>query len=109
MKVQHLVYEDTVIAVALVSTTHGHPSASLALRWLQPRPYTAKDGSTIEPTNSMGGATDWFVVPVTYAAAIGRTLVEQNAAGLKGFDEDGFAALVSWLVDDQELHDSMCY
>jgi hypothetical protein len=109
MKVQHAVYEDGVIGVALVSPSQSQSSISLAVRWLKPHSYARKDGQAVEVTNHMGGETDWFVIPLTFAAAVGRTLVEQQAAGLPGFHSDGFAALVRWLVDDGELTDSMCY
>jgi hypothetical protein len=48
------------------------------------------------------------VLPFTFAAAVGRTLVSQKAAGLPGFAENGFGAMVSWLVDLEELDDAMC-
>ena len=60
-------------------------------------------------TNHMGGETAWFVIPQTYAAAVGRTLVEQHATGTPGFAADGFAALVEWLVEDEELTQGMGY
>ena len=109
MKLHHLVYEDGVIAVAMVFPAESSSAASLAIRWLKPRPYTGKDGQMVQVTNHMGGETDWFVVPSTLAWAVGRTLVEQKAAGLEGFEDDGFAAMVRWLVDDEQLPDSMCY
>jgi hypothetical protein len=109
MNVQHLVYEDGVIAVAMVSPSDSPSLVGLAMRWLKPRPYTGKDGGIVQVTNHMGGETDWFVVPSTLAAAVGRRLVEQRAAGLAGFEADGFAALVRWLVEIEELPDSMSY
>jgi hypothetical protein len=110
MKLQHIVYEDGVIAVALVScSSDGPPLPSLALRWLKPRPYSRKDGQVVQVRNHMGGETDWFVVPSTLAAAVGRTLVEQKTAGLPGFQDEGFAALVRWLVQNEQLPDSMTY
>src|SRR5262245_54670709 len=99
MKLQHVVYEDGVIAVALVFPSPSESSISLAIRWLKPHPYTRKNGQVVEVTNHMGGETDWFVIPLTFAAAVGRTLVEQQATGLAGFQSDGFAALVRWLVE----------
>ena len=109
MNIGQLIYEDGVVAVALASTPEGGSSLRLALRWLEPQSYRGRDQRMVETTNAVGGATDWFIVPLTFGAAIARTLVEQHAAGLTGFTEDGFAALVRWLVDDNELHDSMCY
>ena len=109
IKILHTVYDDAVIAVALVSSSASPASRSLALRWLRPRPNTGKDGQLVQLTNHMGGETDWFVVPFSLAAAMGRMLVEQQAGGLAGFDRDGFAALVRWLIEAEELHDAMCY
>src|SRR5437762_1109509 len=109
MKLQDLIYDDGVIAVALVFSSASASSASVAIRWLKPAPYAGKHGRTVQVTNHMGGETDWFVVPFTLAAAIGRTLVEQKVAGLEGFQADGVAALVRWLVEVEELPDSMCY
>jgi hypothetical protein len=110
MNLRYVVYEDGVIAVALVApSTTTSPLMSLAIRWLAPRSYTGKDGQRVEATNHMGGETDWFVVPATLAGAVGRTLVGQKAAGLDGFQSDGFAALVRWLVDCEELPDAMSY
>ncbi len=106
-KVHNHVYDDGVIAVAMVSPADHPGSTSLALRWLKPLPSADRDGQMVQVTNNMGGETGWFVVPATFAAAIGRTLVEQHAAGLAGFDGDGLAVLVRWLVEDDELHDSM--
>ena len=108
MTLQQLVYEDGNIAVALLSLEDGQ-SARLAVRWLDPPQYKGKDGRVHDTTNVMGGATDWFIVPLTFGTAIGRTLVEQNAAGLSGFDDAGFAALVQWLIASDELEDAMCY
>jgi len=107
VKVEHLIYEDTVIAIALVSTRHHGEFVNLALRWLPPEGYVGTDGTTV--TNLMEGATDWFIIPFTLAAAIGKTLVGQNAAGLDGFRDDGFRAMVSWLVEVEQLEDAMCY
>ena len=109
MNVLHLVYEDGVIAIAMVSPSDESTSTSLAMRWLEPSPYMRKDGQMVPVTNHMGGETDWFVVPYTLAAAVGRTLVLQRAAGLPGFEDVGFAAMVAWLVEDEGLPDSMCF
>jgi hypothetical protein len=107
MNVRHEVYEDGVIAVALVSLPERE--LGLAIRWLDPGQVVDRDGHVRTLTNVVGGETAWFCVPHTFAAAIGRKLVEQKAAGLPGFDEDGFAALVAWLKQGGELDDTMCY
>jgi hypothetical protein len=103
MDIEHLVYEDGVVAVGLVEE-EDHPNdlvfTHLALRWLAPGP---------NQTNYMGGETPWLVIPHTFACAIGRTMVQQKQAGLEGFEDDGFALLVKWLIESEELPDCMCY
>ena len=108
IQVQHVVYEDGDIAVALVQSPTGGTGPSLALRWLAPKPYQ-KDGKTIHTTNLMGGETDWFIIPFSLAVGVARALLEQKTAGLAGFDEQGFTKMVAWLVDLEELNDAMCY
>jgi hypothetical protein len=108
MKVQHVIYEDLVIAIGLVFGHGSGGNPNLAMRYLEPRPYV-KDGKTVEVTNLMGGQTDWFILPQTLGAAVARNLIELKTAGLEGFNGDGYAAMVKWLVDDEELHDAMCY
>jgi len=108
MDVQDVVYQDSVIAVALVRPPTGGQRPSLALRWLTPKPYQ-KDGKEIAITNHMGGGTDWFVIPFSLAVGVAKALIEQKTAGLAGFDEQGFSRMVSWLVDLEELNDAMCY
>jgi len=103
-----LIYEDMVIAVALVSPDGGS-DMRLAIRWIEPGASKGKDGRTESLTNLMGGSTGWFIVPFTFGTAIGRTLVHQNAAGLGGFHAAGFAVLVRWLIESEELNDAMCY
>jgi len=109
MKIEHLVYDDSVIAVALVAGIEKSKLMSLALRWLDPGQAPFKDGTVGKLTNLMGGETDWFIVPISFGAAIGRTLVMQKVAGLPGFKDDGFDAMVAWLVANEELLDAMCY
>jgi hypothetical protein len=79
------------------------------MRWLLPKPYTDKHGQKKSLTNIMGGETQWFLLPLSFGFAIGRSLVEQKVAGLAGFNEDGFKRMVSWLADMEELNDAMCY
>ncbi len=109
MDFSHHIYDDGVVAVALVFPEQKHEVASLALGWLESGSYTRQDGSAAELTNLMGGETNWFVVPHTFGCAIGRTLVHQHAAGLPYFDADGFKALVDRLVEFDNLPDAMTY
>ena len=111
MDLKHLIYEDDVIAVGLIASRYENAKEeilSLVIRYLHPKTYH-KDGQLSKTTNDMGGATDWFVLPFSFAAPVGRKLVEQRAAGLPGFDEDGFASMVRWLVDPDEIDDAICY
>ena len=76
MDVKHLIYEDDVLAVGLVvSPYRGDDILCLAIRYLPPPPLRSKDGDLIETTNLMGGATDWFILPFSFAAPVGRTLL----------------------------------
>jgi hypothetical protein len=79
------------------------------MRWLLPKPHKGKDGQVVQTTNIMGGETDWFLLPHSFGAAVGRTLIEQKVGGLEFFHEDGFKRMVSWLVEMEELEDGMCY
>ena len=81
----------------------------LAIRWLAPQAYHDKFGNTVKTSNIMGGETGSFLLPHTFGAAVGRKLVEQNVSGLPGFHTEGFAKMVAWLVDMEELTDAMCY
>ena len=106
------VYSDTVISVSLFADDEAKADKNLihlAVRWLEPQPYRQKDGTLAPTTNVMGGATDWFILPHSFGAVVGKRLVEQKVAGLAGFDEEGFAKMVAWLVDMEDLHDAMCY
>lgn len=112
MDLKHLIYEDDVIAVGLTAFRYENAKEEilrLVIRYLPPKIYHSKDGELSKTTNTMGGATDWFVLPFSFAAPIGRKLIEQRAAGLQGFDEVGFASMVRWLVDLEEIDDAMCY
>jgi hypothetical protein len=106
------VYDDGVIAVTLVAENSDHAERNLmhlGIRWLPPRPYRGKDGTMVEVTNIMGGETELFLLPHTFGAVIGKEMVERKTAGAPGFDESGFAKLVVWLVDNNELEQGMCY
>lgn len=110
--VEYAVYSDGVIAVALVAEDLEGAEKNLlhlAIRWLPPLPYRDKAGKPVPTTNVMGGETDWFWLPYTFGTAVGKKLVEQKVAGLDGFQVDGFARMVAWLVDMEELDDAMCY
>lgn len=48
----------------------------LAVRWLAPQAYLYKFGNTVQTSNVMGGETGVFLLPHTFGAAVGRTLVE---------------------------------
>jgi hypothetical protein len=60
-------------------------------------------------TNAMGGETDWFILPFTFGAAVGKKLFEQYNAGLDGFDIEGINLLRKWLIEMEIIDDSMCY
>jgi hypothetical protein len=108
LKPEEIVYHDGVIAVALMHSPTGGSMPSMALRWLPPQPYI-KDGKKVPATNSMGGETDWFIIPYSLAVGMARVLVEQKAVGLAHFKDDGFSKMVSWLADLGGLEGAMCY
>lgn len=57
----------------------------------------------------MGGETDWFVLPHTFGATIGKKLFEQYNAGLEGFDKSEVEILKNWLIDLEIIDNVMCY
>jgi hypothetical protein len=110
MEPKHTVYQDGTIAVGLFAGEND--VLRLGLRWLPPAPLRGKDGQVQQTTNVMGGETQWFLLPDSFGAAVGRRLIEQRVAdcGLtRFFNEAGFRAMVSWLIDLEELSDAMCY
>ncbi len=114
MTVEHRVYDDDVIAIALLTHSKASDeresfSRHLGIKWLPPSGYRDKQGVEVPTTNIMGGETGWFILPLTLGAAIGKQLIEQKAAGLPGFDEAGFAAMVEWLLEGEDIFDGMCY
>jgi hypothetical protein len=105
------VYEDGVIAIALVSETPESAKKllfNIAIRYLPPESYF-KNGEVIATTNKMGGETDWFVIPFSFSSAIGRQLIEQKVSGLQGFNESGFSRMIEWLIEMNEIDDAMGY
>jgi hypothetical protein len=115
MNPNYIVYDDEVIAVGLFAEDAEADKVhllSLGIRWLSPKPYKDKKGQIQELTNCMGGETRWFLLPHSFGVAVGRTLIEQKVSdcGLADyFNADGFRRMVSWLVEMEEIADSMCY
>jgi hypothetical protein len=115
MEPQYTVYQDGTIAVGLFAQNTAAEDKNplhLGLRWLRPEPLRRKDGQVVQTTNAMGGETQWFLLPNSLGAAVGRRLIEQKVAdrGLaQFFDEPGFRKMVSWLIEMEELSDAMCY
>lgn len=56
-----------------------------------------------------GAETEWFLVPFTFASAIGRSLAQLHANGHPGIDADGYRTMAKWLIESQGLDDAMCY
>jgi hypothetical protein len=110
MEPKYTVYQDGTFAVGLFASEKD--VLRLGLRWLRPEPLRGKDGQLQQTTNVMSGETQWFVLPHSFGAAVGRRLIEMKVAdcGLTHFfNEAGFRAMVSWLIDSEELSDAMCY
>ena len=103
------IYIDSVIEVALAIENHENTSKSIAIRYLKPENYKDKNNTEIIVSNAMGGETDWFILPFTFGATIGKKLIEQYFAGLDGFDNGGMELLKKWLIDLEIIDDAMCY
>lgn len=102
-------YTDSVIDVAINIDNENPFLKSIALKYLTPKNYINKEGNEIVVTNAMGGETDWFILPFTFGATIGKKLFEQYSAGLDGFDKMGIDLLKEWLIEMEIIDDSMCY
>ena len=112
MKVEHQIYTDKVIEIALCSENTDSAKKSLfdlAIRYLEPQSFQNGEGKLIDATNKMGGETDWFILPYTFGVAIAKTLIEQKASGLAGFNEKGFGLMMNWLIEMEEVNNSLCY
>lgn len=102
-------YTDSVIDVSIIIDNENESLKSIAIKYLKPQVYKGKDGNDVLFTNAMGGETDWFILPFTFGAVIGKKLLEQYSAGLDSFDEKGIELLKQWLIDMEVIDDSMCY
>ena len=85
------------IAVDLVSDGS---RTMMALRWCE-------GNDRVEPGS--GSGTDWFVLPFTFASAIGRSLAQIRAGGTVDFDEEGFSKMVIWLEENGGFDNAICY
>lgn len=104
-----IIYNDDVIEVCIISDSENSELKNIAIRYLKPKNYKEKDGQEIPLTNAMEGETDWFILPFTFGAAIGKKLFEQKNAGLKGFNKKGYIELKKWLIEMEQIDDAMCY
>ena len=112
MSVDYLIYEDGVIAVKLLAKNIDKEKSGLfhlAIRYLKPQDTIYKNGEIGKVTNIMNGETDWFILPTSFGYAISKSLIEQKIAGLDCFNEDGFKRMIDWLIDMEEIDDSMSY
>lgn len=104
-----ILYKDSVIEVKILTDKDNESLKSIALRYLEPGNCYDKDGHEVHITNAMGGETDWFILPHTFGATIGKKLFEQYNAGLEGFDKKALSILKDWLIDLEIIDDAMCY
>jgi len=102
-------YKDTVIEVVILIDESNKSLKSIAMRYVEPTNYYDKNGKEVFVTNAMGGETDWFILPFTFGAAVGKTLFEQYNAGLEGFDKNEIEILKEWLIEMEIISDAMCY
>ena len=112
MKIEHLIYEDGTISVSLFAESENAAERNLfkiQMKYLQPQSHQNKEGELVEVTNIMDGETDWFILPYSFSVPIAKTLIEQKTSRLSGFDEEGFERMIKWLIEMEEISDSMCY
>lgn len=102
-------YKDTVIEVKITTDKSNKSLKSVAIKYVKPTNYQDENGKTVLITNSMGGETDWFILPFTFGTAVGKKLFEQYNAGLDGFDKRGIAILKDWLIEMEIIDNAMCY
>jgi len=102
-------YSDSVIEVKILTDENNKSVKHIAVRYVTPCSYKDKNGVEFIETNIMGGETNWFILPHTFGAVIGKKLFEQYHAGLDGFDKSGVEELKNWLVDMEIIDDAMCY
>jgi hypothetical protein len=100
---EHVVYDCGIAGVAVALMRH-EKRLGLAIRWL---PDHSSDNRSIG--GWMGGETGWFVLPFDFAVSIGRALIERKVAGLSGFDDVGFKAMIDWLLDQEAISDALCF
>jgi hypothetical protein len=108
MNNQTPLYRDFVIEVKIVSDDTNEQLKSIALRYVNPI-YKDRSGNDVLGTNAMGGETDWFILPHTFGAAIGKKLFEQYNAGLDGFERSEVETLKKWLIDMEVINAGMVY
>ena len=105
----NILYNDSVIEIKLETDKKNKALKFIALRYVKPCDCKDKNGEIIHVTNAMGGETDWFILPHTFGAIIGKKLFEQYNAGLMGFNKKNIGLLRDWLIDMAIIDDSMCY
>jgi hypothetical protein len=103
-----IVYGEKFAGIAVALMRHEKRSG-LALRWLPSREATDKNGETRSIGSWMDGETDWFILPFDFAISIGRMLIERKVAGSGGFSDNGFRAMIEWLVDEGGIDSAVCY
>jgi hypothetical protein len=86
-----------------------YATIALGLRWAPSGGYSGKDGQKVIIESAMGGETEWFILPFTFGAAMGRTLINLQAAGLANFGETGYRKMVDWLIDCGEVSNALSY
>jgi hypothetical protein len=104
-----VLYKDSVIEVKIITDKSNKSLKSIALKYVTPCTYRYRNGGEAVETNAMGGETDWFILPHTFGAVVGRKLFEQYNAGLCGFNKKAVKILKDWLIDMEIISDAMCY
>lgn len=103
-----IIFDDDVSAIAMMEIDNSALPV-IAIRWLPPKPYEDKNGNLVAVANNMGGETDWFILPHTFATGVCKQLVELKVTGMYGFNEEGFSKMVDWLTDLGDLVSGVSY
>ncbi|MBK8477508.1 MAG: hypothetical protein IPL39_14770 [Opitutaceae bacterium] len=96
---------DTGAACVAVAFLEKQGALSLAMRWNEGQDVT-KDGKFAYRLESPHGeSTGWVILPWDFASVVGKTLIEKQVAGARGFDSAGYRLLKKWLLEREAIHD----
>ncbi len=104
-----IVYNDAVFAVGMINTNKEKEIFHLSIKYAKPEPIRNQRGQIEEISNIMGGETDWFILPHTFAVGVVKVLIELKVSGMFGFSEEGFQKMVNYFVEMEDIQDGVSY